>query len=416
MVRKCTLVCHCLRAVSLEHLFGTSLVAREIPTLDHIISFLRTHPKICAKIQSLTLWGDVSPDADQQLLAYIDDTTVLSLMQLVPNVQYLSIRNIRCAPPQLPQQQTVRSQQDGSEPFHLQRLVFDPGYYGLPHDVSIAGLFRILPLFTIDVLDLNFRRCECDTVPFDISALHHSLKIKDLRLSHWDKVENDSMGKLLKLFAESLEQGFLQHLSTGCRTVSEVSAIGEFLACTGEGLRSLQVERYPLLEPSHRKDWKDPLDSTSVFRATLGRILMSIHIGSWQNLNLASCTKLESIMVQIFFRSSPSEKHPTDVPALSLAGAGMLSQVSGTLRTVEIYVHDLPRVTTLNNRRVLRLQEFDKVLTPDRSPRLEKVKVHIRSALQLQQKREYRWQQIVVGTQKVLPNIHSRGLLEVMVL
>ena len=94
----------------------------------------------------------------------------------------------------------------------------------------------------------------------------------------------------------------------------------------------------------------------------------------------------------------------------------MLSQVSRTLRTVDIHLHDLPRVGMLNNRLVLRMQEFDKVLTRDRFPRLEKVKVHIRSALQLQQKREYRWQQIVVGTQKVLPNIHSRGLLEVMIL
>ena len=141
-----------------------------------------------------------------------------------------------------------------------------------------------------------------------------------------------------------------------------------------------------------------------------------MYVGGWRSLNLALCTKLESIEIHIYFRSSPDEKHPTDVPVLSLAGAGMLSQVSGTLRTVEIYVYDLPRVTTLNNRRALRLQGFDKVLTRDRFPRLEKVKVHIRSALQLQQKREYRWQQIVVGTQKVLPNIHSRGLLEVMIL
>ena len=141
---------------------------------------------------------------------------------------------------------------------------------------------------------------------------------------------------------------------------------------------------------------------------------MSIHIGSWQNLNLASCTELESIMIQIFFRSSPSEKHPTDVPALSLAGACMLSQVSGTLRTVEIYVHDLPRVTTLNNRRLLRLQEFDKVITPNRFPRIEKVKVHVLPAYDFRRKRAYNWQQIVIGTQKALSSLQTRGILEVV--
>ena len=92
----------------------------------------------------------------------------------------------------------------------------------------------------------------------------------------------------------------------------------------------------------------------------------------------------------------------------------MLSQASDTLRTVEIYVHDLPRVTTLNNRRLLRLQEFDKVITPDRFPRIEKVKVHVFSAYYFRIKRGYDWQEIVVGTQKVLPKLQARGLLEVV--
>ena len=139
-----------------------------------------------------------------------------------------------------------------------------------------------------------------------------------------------------------------------------------------------------------------------------------MYVGGWRSLNLALCTKLESIEIHIYFRSSPDEKHPTDVPVLSLAGAGMLSQASDTLRTVEIYVHDLPRVTTLNNRRLLRLQEFDKVITPDRFPRLEKVKVHVLPAYDFRRKRAYNWQQIVVGTQKALPSLQTRGILEVV--
>ena len=92
----------------------------------------------------------------------------------------------------------------------------------------------------------------------------------------------------------------------------------------------------------------------------------------------------------------------------------MLSQVSRTLRTVDIHLHDLPRVGMLNNRLVLRMQEFDKVLTPDRFPRLEKVKVHVLSAYYFKIKRGYNWQEIVVGTQKVLPKLQARGLLEVV--
>ena len=92
----------------------------------------------------------------------------------------------------------------------------------------------------------------------------------------------------------------------------------------------------------------------------------------------------------------------------------MLSQASSTLRTVDIHLHDLPRVGMLNNRRVLRMQEFDKVLTPDRFPRLEKVKVHVLSAYCFKITRGYNWQEIVVGTQKVLPKLQARGLLEVV--
>ena len=92
----------------------------------------------------------------------------------------------------------------------------------------------------------------------------------------------------------------------------------------------------------------------------------------------------------------------------------MLAKASSTLRTVRIHLEDLPRVSTLNNRRLLRLQEFDKVLTPDRFPRLEKVKVHVFSAYYFKIKRGYNWQEIVVGTQKVLPKLQARGLLEVV--
>ena len=92
----------------------------------------------------------------------------------------------------------------------------------------------------------------------------------------------------------------------------------------------------------------------------------------------------------------------------------MLSQVSRTLRTVDIHLHDLPRVGMLNNMRVLRMQEFDKVLTADRFPRLEKVKVHVLPAYDFRRKRAYNWLQIVVGTQKALPSLQTRGILEVV--
>ena len=270
-VRMCTLVCRCLRDVSLEHLFGTRLVARRILTFDHIISFLESHPRICAKIRTLYLHGDTTQNSDQHLqctlFASIDDTAVRTLMRLLPNIQHLYIYDFKYTlPPQITQQRTLHNEQNSSEPFRLQQLSFNPGYFALPHETAIAGLFRILSLFTIDLLCATFTWSQRDTVPFDVAALHRSLKIKDLHLSYCrGNEETDSMLKILNMFTQSLEPGSLQHFSTRCHTVSEVSAIGELLASAGPSLRSLQIMGDASLYPSLRKDWKDPLDSTFLF-------------------------------------------------------------------------------------------------------------------------------------------------------
>ncbi|EJF57961.1 hypothetical protein DICSQDRAFT_157088 [Dichomitus squalens LYAD-421 SS1] len=146
--------------------------------------------------------------------------------------------------------------------------------------------------------------------------------------------------------------------------------------------------------------WKDPM------------------IRHWQSLKLASCPKLDSIRINIYLRARPTdddsdETEATNVPALSLPGAGMLFQASSALRSIYIYVHDLPRVTTLNDRRLLRLQEFDKVITPDTFPLLLRVFLRIRPDGDLWRQPDYKWRKVVVGTRRALPNLHSRGMLRV---
>ncbi|TBU24716.1 hypothetical protein BD309DRAFT_1030153 [Dichomitus squalens] len=134
-------------------------------------------------------------------------------------------------------------------------------------------------------------------------------------------------------------------------------------------------------------------------------------VGHWRSLGLASCSKLRSIEIEIYFRY---DEKPQDVPAYSLAGAGMLSQAPRTLRHVTIRLNYLPRVTTLNNRRMLRLQEFDKVITYDRFPDMKEVNLCILLDRYLEADRKYDWQHVVVGVQKALPNLHARGLLKVI--
>ena len=101
--------------------------------------------------------------------------------------------------------------------------------------------------------------------------------------------------------------------------------------------------------------------------------------GHWHTFSIGACPKLDFIQIHIYFRAPGDAPQPQNIPVLSLAGAGMLSQASGTLRKVAISLWDLPRVTTVNNRRMLRLPAlaFDKVLISDRFPVLEEVRVGV---------------------------------------
>ena len=135
--------------------------------------------------------------------------------------------------------------------------------------------------------------------------------------------------------------------------------------------------------------------------------------GQWHSVNLASCPKLESISLFIYFRASPDQKQPTDGPALCLAGAGILARAPATLQNVTIHLHDLPKLTTLNNRQLLRLQAFDKAITREHFPRLKEVTLWIEPHRDFREKRKYDWAHVVAAARKALPQLHSRGILKV---
>ncbi|TBU26956.1 hypothetical protein BD311DRAFT_725035 [Dichomitus squalens] len=400
-MRVCTFVCHCLRAVSLEHHFGTRLAVRNIGTFDHLLSFLADNPKVCAKIEDLRMSGQTrNIKKDQYLpLTPIDDTVVLRLMQLLPNLKYLELSKFRFESPYTSAHQpTPHAQEDTPEPFHLQRLSlahWSHTHYSFHHKSSTSALFRILSLFVVDLLDASWINYEIEASALDLAHLHRPLNVKELRLGSRPSADRFSTLKLLKAFQESLEPGALRILDAECRTVRDVPALGKLLARTGEGLTSLKVAGVAPYILQERKDWRDPLDS------------------QWQSLNLTSCPKLESIKIDIFFRASSEEKQPTGGPVLSLAGAGILSQASGALRNITIRLHDLPRVTTLTNRRLLRLQAFENVITPKRFPLLQNVELLIKPEWNVERTTTCQWQHVVAEAQKALPKLHSRGLLQV---
>ncbi|TFK88466.1 hypothetical protein K466DRAFT_488889, partial [Polyporus arcularius HHB13444] len=123
-------------------------------------------------------------------------------------------------------------------------------------------------------------------------------------------------------------------------------------------------------------------------------------------LNIQSCKKLESLTLPIYIPHAKPEK------AVSHVGVGVLKHYAPpTLRHITIMLYDLPRPTTLGNRVVLKLQEFDKVVTEARFPHLEEFSVCITVTDELARK-SGRWMKCVGAARRALPNLHARGLLK----
>ncbi|EJF61825.1 hypothetical protein DICSQDRAFT_126907 [Dichomitus squalens LYAD-421 SS1] len=263
-LRACTLACHCLRAVSLEHYFNTRLKVRDIRSFDHLISFLRAAPNIREKIRRLELSGQTEIGKVPHIaLTSIDDTVVATLMQLLPNLTSLDINSMMYDTPA--SRSPPHVQQDKPGPFRLQSFSFD-FYYTLSHNSSISGLFRILSLFSIDALSYSVRDFDT-TSPFDLAFLHRPLEIKKLRISHCSPDENSGTSLLLDAFTESLEPESLESLRIEYGTGPEVLALGKLLARAGKALTSLSISGIHPFMLSERKPWHwvDPLNSMSMF-------------------------------------------------------------------------------------------------------------------------------------------------------
>ena len=281
-VQTCTLVCHCLRAVSLEHYFRTCLRVSQIGSFDHLFSFLAAYPRICAKTLRLRITGETRKVKKNQFLPRtpLDDTTVLRLMRSLPNLEEFDFCNfVHDHPQEFTPQTAPTAGQAASGPFHLQRLVLGSGYDVLPHKCSISGLFRILSLFVIDELHVDWVKYKLDaSAPLNLAYLYRSLEVKGLHMAVGSAVRNCTpTDVLLRAFTESFETGTLRTLDVQYHTLQDVIAIGELLSHGGEGLTSLAVHPGISYVWPERTRWKDPLDSTCLQLSGVSPFLIPYH-------------------------------------------------------------------------------------------------------------------------------------------
>ena len=91
----------------------------------------------------------------------------------------------------------------------------------------------------------------------------------------------------------------------------------------------------------------------------------------------------------------------------------MLARASSTLQKITIYLRDLPRVATLNNRRLLRLQAFDQAITLERFPHLKEFNLWIEPHWEFKYRSKYSWADVKDAARKALPQLRLRGVLKV---
>ena len=262
-VEACTLVCSCLRAVSLEYFFRTSMDVGNITSFDHLFSFLRANSRIGEKTLTLTMCGGVCRSVNRSFLPLtsIDDTVVARLMWLLPNLRSLKLVDfIYALPDDIDAQSTQGHQVSSPGPFSLQTLTF--GSVAHHHKSSISGLFRILSLFSITRMSTGRSKGEFDTSePLDLTVLHRPLRVEQLDLGGGMKPDQDCALMLTHALKETIEPGSLRALRAVFCSAAEVPAVGELLSRTGGGVSKLTLAGRAPLSYNDEQVWKDPLDS-----------------------------------------------------------------------------------------------------------------------------------------------------------
>ncbi|TFK89024.1 hypothetical protein K466DRAFT_661862 [Polyporus arcularius HHB13444] len=352
-VRSCSCIRRRIREVALEHLNSRRLSPRWITSFQPLVRFLRTYPRVARTVTSLHLHGASETDKRYctRPTTTIDDTIVASIMELLPELDSLSLEDI-----QFTTSTTHHSEHYTPGSFLLATLAI----WGFDHEqTSLTGVLRVLSLFTVVCLErLDVHKFEINEA-FDTRHLHRQIDIRQL-------------------------QELSVRLDSGEATV----ALGELLARAGSNITTLAIDTPLGVTVNERVRWVDPLQD------------------NWRMLNLSACKKLESISLPIHI--SGRAKRPVTESVI-----GILSQVSPTLRKVTICAtgRSLYRFTTSKDRTVFKLHELDEALSPTRFPHLQQCVYEEESDWMLIPTDRY-LSRCLDLLQRELRGLHDRGLLE----
>ncbi|KAI0720697.1 hypothetical protein C8T65DRAFT_272799 [Cerioporus squamosus] len=237
--------------IALGHLSFRRLFLQRITTFQPLLRFLRTYLRVDKTVVSLRLCGAIEIDRKYctRPTTTIDDTTVASILELLPQLDSLFLDNFRFVTPTSP-----NPENSTTGPFPLSTLAI----WGLTFDheqTSLTGALRVLSLCTVVRLE-RFEVGEFDTgETFDTRHLHRPLDVQ--RISVLRTSPKGPRYTLLKIrgVAVSFKCDSLQELFIRLDFGEAALALGGLLARAGRNITALAIDTPLGIAPRQRMDF-----------------------------------------------------------------------------------------------------------------------------------------------------------------
>ncbi|KAI0720688.1 hypothetical protein C8T65DRAFT_826163 [Cerioporus squamosus] len=393
-----TLTCRKLRPIALKYLPFT------IPRVDdsyRFVRFMRDHDQPATSVRELCL---SATDLDAKLLG--------EFKTLFPKLVSLALENIICNPPSRARGKPSTTASGTIEPLRLERL--NIACTRAISGSSLTGMMHLLSHIEPRLLVLSIECGGYSKDAFDPRRVPGLSSVVDLVVLVEDV--KTPIASLLDALSKTLDPDSLQTIEVQYDSKETLRALGTMLQRVGSNVTKLTLRASAPSDSYKRMGWIDPFDGEPYLRA-IRRSPCEPNdatpdaASDWKLLDIRPCKNLAFLAFPIYVR-----RKETIDKALSHVGVGLLANYAPpeTLRKVVIDLHDLPRATTLGNRSVLKLQEFDKLLTPDRFPLLWQVILDVGVTQDLYDKYEYA-DACRDAAHRTLHGLHTRGLLNVQV-
>ncbi|KAI1788633.1 hypothetical protein LXA43DRAFT_1183752 [Ganoderma leucocontextum] len=347
----CSRVCRCLHAACLDLIDFRVVSVYELDSFMHFMAFVEVHPRAARSIVELRLSGHYGHPHPT-----INAAFVARVMGQLPNLRKLTLGFMRFDGTEATDVDTSTTSSVNANPARLDQLNLN---YSTHEQSHLSEIFRVASLSDLGDLDLGSADCfdiTSASVPF---SLPRPIHVRTLHVAVSLKSE-EHPPVVFDALSVHLSPGVLQRLEVHLRSAGAIRGLGRLLsgpACSN--VTHLDLNSPPPVSPyGIQFGWRgknDPL------------------LYEWPSLNIASCARLESIVLHVHAEDPPSD----DMPLCS-AAAGIISQAPPTLRRPVLKIWGWATPKKLLDAHWLGLPAVDEALSaPSKFPELETLTVQL---------------------------------------